>query len=296
MLLGEFAVLHGKHALVCAVDKRIQVSLSPRKDNRMEISSVLGQYSTELNKIKIEKPFQFLLASLKKFQHQLPSGCDISILSEFSDKIGFASSAATTVATLAAITRWLNMDISSLELVQQGQEIVREVQGFGSGADIAASVYGGLVDFTADLAKVEKIPVTLPLHAIYSGYKTATADVLNHIHKTIDTTRFQKLCEEIGSCASQGRQAVEDKNWLKLGEIMNTQQELLQALGVSTPLLNAMVDDLRKQSEIYAAKISGSGMGDCVIALGNLPDSYQYQDLQRIPVQMTLQGVYCEKI
>jgi mevalonate kinase len=59
-----------------------------------------------------------------------------------------------------------------------------------------------------------------------------------------------------------------------------------------------MADDLRAETSILGAKISGSGMGDCIVGLGEVPDSFTYENksVQRIPVAMTLQGVQCEKI
>jgi mevalonate kinase len=95
-------------------------------------------------------------------------------------------------------------------------------------------------------------------------------------------------------------QLVRKEEWEKLGEIMNIQQGMLDSLGVNTALLGDMVLDLRKQQGILGAKISGAGLGDCVVGLGKLPDKYAYSGehngIQRIPVAMSLQGVHCEKI
>lgn len=66
MLLGEYAVLHGKHALVCAVDKRMTVKLSPRNDSVITIRSALGEHQTSISRIKSVVPFQFVLTTLKK--------------------------------------------------------------------------------------------------------------------------------------------------------------------------------------------------------------------------------------
>jgi mevalonate kinase len=303
MLLGEFAVLQGKQALVCAVDKRLSVTLTPRTDTRIEItSSALGHLSIDLSQLEIVKPFQFVLAALQTFQHQLQQGCDIQIESEFSDKIGFGSSAAVTVATLAALMHWLNIPYSSLELVSRGRDVVRHVQGIGSGADIAASVYGGVVSYNAKSLSVEKISVTLPLNAIYAGYKTPTVDVIQHVQNQFanNHTALHDIYDNIGQCSLQAVNFVRDSDWIKLGDSMNEQQAMMESLGVSSPLLSGMVEDLRLHPGIFGAKISGSGMGDCVIGLGELPESYQCliqgQLMQRIPVATTLQGVYCEKI
>ena len=94
MLLGEYGVLYGKHALVCAVDKRISVVLTPRADEKIILrSSLQGEYVTSLTNLEIEKPFQFVLGALKQYQSRLKRGCEIEITSEFSDKIGLGSSA-----------------------------------------------------------------------------------------------------------------------------------------------------------------------------------------------------------
>src|SRR5689334_7689388 len=103
MLLGEYAVLYGKPAIVCAVEKRMTVTLTPRTDQRIIIDSArLGHYETDLATLKIEKPFLFVLGALKHFQTKCRRGFNIEITAEFCDQIGFGSSAAVTVATLAA--------------------------------------------------------------------------------------------------------------------------------------------------------------------------------------------------
>lgn len=300
MLLGEYAVLQGKHALVCAIDKRITVTLSPRMDDRIEIQSgTLGHYVTNITELKIEKPFHFVLAAIKQYQARIRRGCDIKIDSEFSDKVGFGSSAAVTVATIAALVTWLNIRTTPLDLVRQSRNVIRGIQGVGSGADAAASVYGGIVSYQAQPLSAEKFAQTYPITALYSGYKTPTVEAIKQVQKHFVSHQelFRHINNSIGQCATEGMQFVRKGDWEKLGQVMNIQQGMMESLGVCTPLLRDMIDDLRKQTPIVGAKISGSGLGDCVIALGELPDDYyyQHQDVHRIPVQMSLQGVHCEK-
>jgi mevalonate kinase len=302
MLLGEHAVLHGKPALVCAVDKRLSVTLTPRDDKQLQITSALGHYSSSLNDLVITKPFQFVLAAVKYFQDQLQYGCDITIESEFSDQLGLGSSAAVTVATLSAFSNWLDIRLTDLELIRLGRDIVRSIQGLGSGADIAASVLGGVVSYQSDPVMAEKIAVNLPLHAIYAGYKTPTVEVIQHVREQFvnQPDLFKQICHEIGECSVDGLSSVKNENVVDLGRIMNAQQTLMESLGVCTPLLNDMIKNLCQQPGIHGAKISGSGLGDCVIALGKLPANYECivdgKKLQRVPVNMTLRGVQCEKI
>jgi mevalonate kinase len=303
MLLGEYAVLYGRPGVVCAVDKRISVILTPRVDHKIEIfTKTLGSYVTDLSHLSIEQPFHFVLAVIKHYQPKLKQGFSLEIHSEFSDKMGLGSSAAVTVAMLAALISWLEIKISPLDFVRLGRDIVRSVQGMASGADIAASVYGGIVHYVAHPIAAEKLSVTYPLSVLYAGFKTPTSEAIKQVQQYFSAypSLFRHLCNSIGQCALEGVELIRKQDWASLGEIMNLQQCLMDSLGVSSLLLDEMVDDLRQQQGVLGAKISGSGLGDCVIGLGQLSSCYQsshhHAGVQPVPVEMTLQGVYCEKI
>ncbi len=298
MLLGEYAVLQGKQALVCAVDQRITVRLLPRDDKKIKISSMLGDYESEIATLKIAAPFEFILTTLKKFTELMPHGCDLTITSDFSHKIGLGSSAAVTVATLAAIKTWLDQAVDAKTLLNDARAIVREVQGLGSGADVAASVYGGMVAYKMQPMLAEKILPTHSITAVYSGYKTPTVTAVRQVEKFFSPQPhlYQDICAAIDNCAVQGIRAARAENWQGLGDTMNAQQILMQSLGVNTPDLNAIVLALRRHKNVLGAKISGSGLGDCIIALGNAGDlNWGNNDIKTLPVSMSSQGVVCEK-
>lgn len=302
MLLGEYGVLFSNPALVCAVDKRIHVTLQPREDTAINIhSEALGTYSTDLNVLQVEKPFHFVLAAIRHFQTKIRRGCDIEITSEFSHKVGLGSSAAVTVATLAALVTWLEIRVSPLELVRQARSIIRQCQGLGSGADVAASVYGGVVYYHAQPLMAEKLAVKLPLSLFYTGYKTPTPEAVKHVKSTFTHYPhiFKQLCASIGQCATEGMHLIRKQDWQRLGEVMNIQQGLMESLGVSPPIMQHMTNVLRKQNGVIGAKISGSGFGDCVVSLGECQDEINfgsdYAGIQPIPMEMTLYGVQSEK-
>lgn len=297
MLMGEYAVLHGKHALVCAVDKRMIVTLAPRLDKKITISSALGDVVVDnISQFKVEPPFQFVLATLKKFQKKMFTGCDITIESEFSDKIGFASSAAVTTALLAALAAWLNISLTKIDMVRIARTIVRQVQGLGSGADVAACVFGGIVAYRAQSLSIEKLPYYYPLTVIYSGSKTPTVEAIAHVNHFFATQPqlFKQVCQLLNTCSLQGKKAILNQDWSELGKIMNIQQGLMETLNVNTPKLSKIINSLRQSSFVLGAKISGSGLGDCVIGLGYIPETENIEGI-RIPVEITHQGVMCEK-
>lgn len=300
MLLGEHAVLYGKPAIVCAIDQRITVTLTPQNDRNIFLQSDLhGELSVSLDSITVQAPFQYVLQAIAHCRLKIRQGFHLHIASSFSDQIGFGSSAAVTVATLAAIYAWLSITISPLELVRQGRQIIQTVQGRGSGADVAASVYGGIVNYLALPVTVEKLLFTHPLVAIYSGYKTKTADVIAEVQARFANypSLFRKLAEAIGQCTLDGTHAIRQQQWDVFGQMMTIQQGLMSSLGVNTRILQAIVDDLLAQPTILGAKISGAGLGDCVIGLGELASPYQstINGVKAVPVAMSLQGVQHEK-
>jgi len=302
-LFGEHAVLQNKRAIVLAVDKRITVMLEPRVDQLINISSPLGELKSSIKALKIEKPFQFVLTAIQRFKEQLESGFDLFIHSDFSSEVGFGSSAAVTVATVAVLeklTRDIEItNIDLLRLFETAKSIIQEVQGVGSGADVAASVYGGVMVYQQVAPYVLKQYSTLlPFVVAYSGYKTPTPEVVRKVEKARQQYPmiFESLYKAMDQIVLQASTLIEQEDWSELGKLMDIQQGIMSALGVSTPSLNNLIDILKKAEKIHGAKISGSGLGDCIIGIGELSTSNLSPELYaaRISVAGTLQGIAYE--
>ncbi len=305
MLLGEHAVLHGAPAIVCAITPGIEVQLTPRDDNVINIiSDGFGEYQTTLETLAPAAPFQFVLASLTHFKQQLPTGCDLAIRSQHPEAIGLGSSAAVTVATISTITNWLsteqtesNAPLDRHTLFQTALAVVRSVQKVGSGADVAASVLGGTVFYQLSPHTIRHYDCALPLNLIYSGYKTPTPEVIAHVERrrALLPALYDKLFLTIGDCVKQAEAAIKAKDWPTLGHIMNIHHGLHEALGVSTPTLAAITQQLRQCPGVLGAKISGAGLGDGVVALGQLPETVSHDDLpdgaRLVPIQLSARGV-----
>ncbi len=302
MLLGEYAVLHEGWALVCAVDQRVSVELIPRADDQIEIISSLGTHKTTVKQLELVPPFQFVIAVLKKFQKQLKNGCTLNIQSEFSEKIGLASSAAVTVATLYAMMKWLKFSDAPMQLIRDARSIIQQVQGNGSGADVAACVLGGAVAYHKQPLAAEKLSCPFIFNLIYSGHKTPTSIAVNQVETYFASypVLYKQLLRAIDACAQQGIAALKSKNQEALGQVMTIQQGLMQALGVNTPILQGIVDELISMPTILGAKISGSGFGDSIISLGTLNEDYisrfAPQGAKQIPMKIATEGVRYEKI
>ena len=287
MLMGEHAVLHGRRALCAAITQRVHVALQPRVDRRLRIRSALGDLDTTLDALKVQPPFTFVLATLLRQRQQLTHGLDITIKTEFSHQLGFGSSAAVTVALLRALDKMFMLGLRQpAAFLAEARAIVRDVQGVGSGADAAASLCGGIVLYRAQPQQVRVLPVAPPLTAIYSGYKTPTPEVIAVVdrHRRLNPQLFATLFDLMDDCVACAVPCIRRKDWAGLGALMNFHHGLQTALGVNTPELEMICQRLRESVGIHGAKISGSGLGDCAVGLGQTRREWTAHPMYRLMV------------
>lgn len=271
MLFGEHAVLHGHPAIVCAIRRRLSIAIRMRTDRRVAIRSILGDLRFDAARIPENSTHRFVLEALR--QSGIPAcGLDLRIDSEFSSKIGFGSSAAVSVAVLAALDALQGRMWRKGDLFRRARNVVRTVQGAGSGADVAASTWGGTLLYRQKSTRPSRLPEGFPLVAAYSGHKTPTPDVIRQVDAL--AARHPRLTDRlfrlIGRCTLDAADALRRGDLERVGELMNIHQGLHDALGVNTQGLACLAFALRADPGILGSKISGSGLGDCVIGLGRL--------------------------
>lgn len=175
------------------------------------------------------------------------------------------------------------------------KEIVRQVQEQASCADVAASVYGGLMLYRADPLLMQPLPLLKEnrIYAVYSGYKTKTEEVLRKVkagfqHKP---ALLETLMTGIEHCTQQALSYLQNEDWSSFGDCMNVAHGYLSALGVSDPKLESLVYELRNNWGALGAKISGAGLGDCVIGLGQIDsERMKKTNLTVYPIQISEVG------
>lgn len=310
MLLGEHAVLHGRRALVCAIDQRISVQVVKHKEPTLRVLSDLGTYESSLDRIDDHPDFRFVLDTVR--QYPLEQGIELKIESEFSSDIGFGSSAAVTVATHAALMRLRGhlrgqsydlmlkgkkhqiigltpqVDPFKMSLFQRSLATIHRVQGRGSGADVAASVFGGVVAYRADPLEIHPIAESFPLTAVYSGSKMKTADVIRLVEerRALNPEYFEKIFDRMDASVGEVIETAKVEHDLRarperarssrstsflfcLGCQMILNQKLMEEMGLCNAALAEIISILRTLE--VPAKISGSGLGDCAIGLAEVP-------------------------
>jgi len=305
MLLGEHAVLAKKQAIVCAVSKRLRITLKPDSTNKIKIiDSRLGFIEQDLNELSVKAPFQYVLTTILLFKSRIKTGFTLDIESDFSSVLGLGSSAAVTVATVAIVYNWLYAKkLAPKKIFKHAKTAMLKVQGIGSGADLAASLYGGVLSYKSAPLKVTHLPLIPGLTAIYSGSKKSTLEVIELVKlaQKKQPKVYESIFNAMQVCVTRAIAAIKQGDILALGQLFMHHQGLQYSLGVSNRMLDTLISQVCDYPEIFGAKISGAGLGDCVIGLGTLREGVfpldaeqQQQGVIQIPVMIDRHGLLYE--
>ncbi len=274
MLMGEHAVLRNHLALAASLNRRLSLELIPISEPVLRIESDIGSACFKPSELPHSGPFRFVAQCFKSDDSLFSQGgFELRIQSELPTTVGLGSSAALAVALVSAIRLMQNLPCEDAIVHEQALAIVRAVQGRGSGADVAASVLGGCVAYRVEPREMRKLTRVPPMAVYYCGAKRPTPEVVAEVdafearNPELATALFQNM----GALSLEAEHALAGQDWRRLGELMNVGQGLMDAIGVNDARLSGMIYALRAATGVRGCKISGSGLGDCVIALGDPP-------------------------
>lgn len=284
MLFGEHAVVYGKPCIVTAVDQRLKLIVEKLDEPFFELEAkdvgILGYKKplSEVGKGEIPKGAKFVEIALSNFLKKMDpafrrddvgGGVKIKTVSQFKSTFGFGSSSASTICTLKALSEIYNILIPKKEFFEIAYKTVLDVQGLGSGFDLAAAIYGGTLFFVTGGKMIEPLKIKdLPLIVGFTGVKADTATIVKDVKKRFEhyPKQLKNIYDGIGLIVEEAKIALSKNDLEKTGRLMNLNQGYLEALGVSSEKLSSMVYAAR-MSGAYGAKLSGAGGGDCMVAL-----------------------------
>ena len=317
MILGEHSVVYGYPAIAAALDQWITIDWELNDSNRIEIFSELENVSfpvTELYEFQNSK-LNFIFSALQNFPADIHCGLTLKVKSEFKSTIGLGSSAAVLAATLQGLNSIFKTQLSIQSLWLLGKRCILQIQGRGSATDLAASLAGGIIFFqppkdneklskNSDISHPIIRPYALKLHAllIYAGYKTPTAEVLKIVaeHWQQQPDRLTSIYEQMGNITQRADQALADNDTARFFSACQAYQQQMVKLGVNDDTLQTLITEAQKLDSVNAAKISGSGLGDCIIAVGEktitLPNNSILNHYQQIQVDISPQGAWAKSI
>lgn len=293
--MGEHAVLYGRPCLVMAVDPRMRLTAELTNEPALLLDApdvhVAGYKKSlsELGKGEIPKGAMFVEIAVKNLLDKYPSkqGINIATQSEFSSQFGFGSSSASTICALKALSELSGQKLDSRQLFDLAYKTVLDIQGSGSGFDVAAAIYGGVLYFFTGGKTITQLryrPVRrssyeggessdqtmpdIPLVVGYTGIKVDSKTMISEIAEKTKAypEKINRIYDAIAKITEEARQKIIEGDWKRLGKLMDFNQEYLRDLGVSSERLEALIS-AAKHAGAWGAKLSGAGGGDCMIAL-----------------------------
>lgn len=277
MLFGEHSVVYGYPSIVTAVDQRLRVQISDTKELNFSVHAPdvgVDNYVKSIDSLgeaKIPKGVAFLEMLYKRFLEQTSSkkGIQVETSSDFSSEFGFGSSSAVTVAFAKALTEFHGLEATNEDLFHLCYQAVLDVQGVGSGFDLAAAIWGGTIYYVKPAKVVELLSANeLPLIVGYTGIKANTVPLVKMVEseKERHPDKIGALFEQITTIVEFAKTAILAADWQKVGALMTENQALLQELGVSSTELDTLIH-AANSSGAYGSKLSGAGGGDCMVTV-----------------------------
>jgi mevalonate kinase len=277
ILFGEHAVVYNRPALAVPVTQvHVDVEVLDSPHAGIWINSPGIDLHAELNSLPADHPIGSVILKLfstlgisSPFGRGQGEGLDISIVSTIPVAAGLGSGAAVSVALIRALALHTAHPLTNEQVNKLAFEIEKLYHGTPSGIDNTVITYAKPVYFIKD-QPIETFKVGKPFTIVIgdTGIPAPTKESVGDVRRLRmhDQHTIENIFNEIAQIALIGRRSIESGKPEQLGELMDQNHEYLQALTVSSPELDKLVETARNAGAL-GAKLSGSGRGGNMIAL-----------------------------
>ena len=272
ILFGEHAVVYGRPAIAVPV-----FDLQAKAEVRLGAPGqgvILEARDLEMRFSLAEAGSDDALATIvwkTLARLEIPPQPDITVAVESTIPIarGLGSGAAVSTAVVRALARYFGKHLTSRATSALVYEAEKLYHGTPSGIDNTVIAFGKPVYFIRGRA-LEIFWVRAPflLAIADTGIVSHTKDVVADVRRGYEENlgRYEFLFDEIAEIVQQGRSAIEMGDLPRLGGLMNRNQAVLQAMGVSCPELDRLAEAALDGGAL-GAKLSGAGRGGNLVAL-----------------------------
>jgi hydroxymethylglutaryl-CoA reductase len=271
IVLGEHAVVYGRHAIAAPIPLAVQARVRDRDDG---VHIVIPRWGIEhqlqrdpARRQSYEKPAALILEKLGLQDRSL----QIEVFPNVPRAMGLGGSAALAVAIIRALDAHYALGLSAEEINSLAFEGEKLAHGQPSGIDNAVATYGRFLCFRSGeppLIREIRPAQPLPLVIGMSGIESLTARMVARVRAARERhpRLYERIFDDIDTVALEGVEAIEGGDLARLGELMNVCQGLLNSLQVSSWEIEELVQIARDHGAL-GAKVTGGGGGGSMIAL-----------------------------
>ncbi|WP_428099073.1 hydroxymethylglutaryl-CoA reductase, degradative [Candidatus Rariloculus sp.] len=271
VILGEHAVVYGRHAIGAPIPLTIKALI---EDCDEGIHLMIPRWSVEYqlaanpkDRRSFERPAGVVLDKLGLTGRSMR----IEVFPDVPRGMGLGGSAAMAVAIVRALDKHFELGLSDEDVNALAFESEKIAHGSPSGLDNTIASYGKPVVYRpGETPLVEPLNITEPIRAVIgmTGCEGLTAKTVRRVREAWlkDRKLYERIFDQIDALTLRGVQAIQDNDVELLGELMNVCHGMLNALQVSTPELEQLVETARHNGAL-GAKLTGGGGGGSIIAI-----------------------------
>jgi mevalonate kinase len=277
MIMGEHSVLDGGSCMVMAIASYATVTWYPQCTNGQWLDVHSNHFGHSRTFTQDQQGYNWLWEIVQRLDLPLPLVCVIDV--DHSPTLGWGSSGAVLAAAVASALHWHDGKKPTVDAcLTLAWSILHSTRPLCSGADVSASVLGGMVWHTVHHSimhhpiqhRVSCTPMAAD-HSLkgwfyaYSGVKTPTEHVVQWVKRCYESSpeRVQCIFKRLQHITQMAYHALHDIP--TFGAYMADHHHGQCALGTMNAALAKLIQ--RYQHPSIFVKISGAGLGDGIIGL-----------------------------
>jgi hydroxymethylglutaryl-CoA reductase len=267
ILLGEHAVVYGKRALALPIPGAVTATVKQAERLTLEVPG--WGLSRE-----ISRDGGGVDAAVYRILDNLGIGRDafgVRVQSALPRGMGLGSSAAFAVAIVRAFDNLLGLSLGDDRVNEIAFDCEKLAHGNPSGVDNTLATFARPMLFRKR-ESVEVEPIELaeapPIVIACSHEPGFTHEQVAGVRARYEALpeAFGAIFDQIDALSVVGAEALVAGDYAALGQLMTVCQGLLNALGVSAPELERMVD-IARRAGASGAKLTGAGGGGSIVAV-----------------------------
>jgi mevalonate kinase len=206
----------------------------------------------------LHKPFELAQFALGVFAESinlsLPHGVKIHIQSDIPIGCGMGSSAATILCVMLAISKHLQLSLSSETLYQLALEAENMQHGRSSGVDLRVAMQGGCLYIHGQNMQQRSIS-TLPMYLVNTGAPISSTGQC--VEYAASHFKSNQLTEDFAHVTSAMDGALQQQSWPRVLEAIRQNHHLLVRIGVVPAKVQQFITEIERVDG--AAKVCGAG-------------------------------------
>lgn len=269
ILFGEHSVVYGKNAIAI-----------PLLSMKLEVN-LISDYIYENEHVKFIK-------QLIQNEYGIKDEIYIKIISDIPEGRGLGSSAALAKACILAFEKKYSINIDNKKIMNKSEEYAH---GKSSGLDISVILSSKPIIFNKNKgSEIFDFSLGAYLLIVDTGTKGLTKNAVEYVRKNY--VKYKDNIEKLGNICDKAKDCILNNDLKELGKLMKDSQKNLKEMCLSTKKIDDIIESLDKYS--FGSKITGSGMGGCVISL--LKDLSCIDELKKILKEKGVKNIWIEGI